>query len=167
MINLKQRRQFLLRTSSFALSGVLGAACVAQGDVSPKPLANPLIRSIVETILPRDNFAGALDLGYDQKLAARIKVDKNTASITNIALEGINSQALKHYGDTFNTLGVDQREQILNNVLEGQHQAQLRRALQQIRNLVFNWYYASEVGQDSINYLAPSRYPAYSKAVSS
>jgi len=148
------RRRFLLGTSASVLA--IGTYAVLR----PTPLTpeQKTLRSIVDTIVPSDEFAGALDVGIDQKAVAEMQNKPATNKQTLALIDAVNQASLNQYRKAFYSLDIDQRETLLNKMLERGSPK-----VSQANRFVLHEFYTSTQGHASLNYQLPAHYPAYNK----
>ena len=118
-------------------------------------------QAILDTILPEDEFPGALDLGYDAKLTEWTKINKRYITRFDSLFAYVEQFAKSNYSKPFNALDADQREELLFRMSQDSEIQTPRHMLSMLRHLILGWYYSSESGHDSLNYLPPYRYPSY------
>jgi len=153
------RRRFLLGTSASVLA--IGTYAVLR----PTPLTpeQKTLRSIVDTIVPSDEFAGALDVGIDQKAVAEMQNKPATNKQTLALIDAVNQASLNQYRKAFYSLDIDQRETLLNKMLERGSPKVSQANLNRFRRFVLREFYTSTQGHASLNYQLPAHYPAYNK----
>lgn len=146
----------MLGTLGAATGGAIGLGI--RGDRIDK--LSPL-QSLVDTIVPSDDFVGALGLGLDQRLASEMQQKPRTNERIERLLVATNKQALKLFQSDFHKLNLNQREQLLTEVLLSDRQVVFKSDLNRIRRKIIRWYYTSEDGQASLDYASPGHYPTY------
>jgi hypothetical protein len=117
---------------------------------------------ILDTLLPADEYPGALELGYEHRLSQQINTDSAKFGYLSGFAEQIDVASKRHHKKAFSALSVEQREALLEQILETGAQM-TQRNLIRLRSLIFRWYYGSAQGQRSLGYLAPATYPARAK----
>ena len=152
----------MLGTSALLALGLGGGAMIYRHRNRPR-VPSHLLQSPVDTIVPRDADAGGLDIGLDKQLFQQTQTQPNRKELVDRLLNTIASLSLRQFNAKFHQCDVDQREQLLNNLLGDTKNVIARRDLMRIRNTLLSMYYTSAVGTDSIAYLLPARYPAYPK----
>lgn len=150
------RRKFLLGSAGAV---ALGAIAFKTHDRWPRAL-DPL-QSIVDTIVPSDETIGALELKLDEKLLAEMQQKPKTKERVERLLAATSKQALSQFQREFNALTLDQREELLSEILASDTQIVFRSDLHVIRRKIMSWFYASREGQASLEYASPVHYPAY------
>ena len=126
-----------------------------------RSLETKTLISIIDTIIPQDEFAGAIGIGLDIELQKQVEQKPKikeliTRIVKNVA--GVSS----HQGAFFE-LNVDQRESLLNSIIKDSTKPIQRRDLVLLRNMLITSFYQSEIGTASIGYVLPASYPAFSK----
>ncbi len=127
------------------------------------PSPSPLLQSLVDTIVPSDADLGGLDMGLDKQLFQQTQTKPERKELVDRLLNAISNLSLRQFKTEFQLCDVDQREQLLNNLLSDTKNAIARRDLMRIRNALLSMYYTSAEGTESIGYLLPAYYPAYLK----
>lgn len=147
--------------------GVLGATTVGAIGLGIRrdwsETLSPL-QSLVDTIVPSDEFVGALGLGLDQQLTSEMLQKPKTNERVERLLAAANRQALKNFQTEFHRLKLDQREKMLSEVLLSDWQVVFKSDLNVIRRKIIKWYYTSQAGQASLDYALPGHYPAYASS---
>lgn len=133
----------------------------ALGQVAARNSSSPLLSSIVDTIAPRDEFAGGLDLGIDISLERQAATQDKTKMLLARLLPSIDRAAKQGYQHAFETLNVDQREALLNSLYTDRSTPLQRRDFLRLRQLVLTEYYRSQAGHASLGYQLPSNYANY------
>lgn len=170
MTQFNTRRKFLIAAA--ALSGAAGLGLyghqtsqtrnqLTKGELTID--ANPILRSIVDTIIPEDQSPGALSLQIDTQLQQKMLKKPTLNAQVERLLKSVSKASLTTHRQAFETLTIDQRETLLLSMLERDAPQRARFDMQAIRQNVMALFYTSEQGQASINYLAPKHYPAYAR----
>ena len=120
-----------------------------------------LIASVVDTIVPRDETPGALDLGLDLELIERIERNAKSHERVNNLLTVISEAAMQGHRRPFTRLSQSDRESVLMSILQGENTAPGYIDMHRLRTTIFTWYYRSREVQSSLGYTQPNRYPAY------
>jgi len=119
------------------------------------------LSSLVDTIVPADDFPGALDLKLDEKLFDSMKnSDKQRTNFQKLA-ESIDNLTLSTERKKFTDLSLDDRENLLGDILQKNIKLITRHNLMNLRHITLKWYYSTREGRQSLGYLLPSEYPAY------
>jgi len=147
----------MLGRGAIIMSGSLGwlSACREAAPVLNLP------DSLVDTIIPRDDYAGAIDLGLNNTLRAWLNEKPRRTDRFNILLEAINRRAQTQHQRPFNTLSIDHRETLLTDIMDRKSAGnnsdllRTRSTLLHIRRQIMNEYYGSLEGQRSIDYQLP------------
>lgn len=157
---LHKRRQFILGSGAVIIgsASTLFSGCKARDDLTPD--AKTLI-SIIDTIIPQDEFAGAIDIGLDIKLQQQTEQRPKIKELLSRIVNSVTSLSSQQYQTPFFELNIDQREGLLNSIIKDYTKPLVRRDLVLLRNTLFTSYYQSEVGTASIGYVLPTNYPAY------
>lgn len=143
------RRNWLRASGAIAFGSVLLTSCSRQQTTT--------LSMMLDTLLPEDDFAGALTLGYDTRLQQQLKTNPGKYGYLPRLVDDIDQLSKKHHKQTFAMLKQAQREALLTQELE--HGADvIKQPLNKLRALIFNWYYGSQEGQRSLGYLAPAFY---------
>jgi len=139
--------------------------------VNKQPAHHATLSSLVDTIVPADEFPGALDLKLDDKLFDSMNGDKmngdkmNSNKMSRIKFkklaESIDNLTLSTERKKFTQLNLDQRETLLEDILKNDITLITRHDLYQLRSVILKWYYSTQQGRQSLGYLLPSDYPAY------
>lgn len=125
-----------------------------------QPKLSPLAM-LVDTIIPQDDFAGAINLGLGPRLVDEIGKSPQRKEQLERLLTQVSALSLRQYQSEFIVLNQDQREKLLNDILLDKGKLIVRRDLRKLRTTLLNWYYQSEIGAASIGYQLPADYPAY------
>lgn len=152
---------FLLGSSGLGVLAVGGSINYLY-SLQPKPEMT-ILQAIIDTIIPADEQPGALETGIEAKLVQFAGAHPEWEVNIPRMVEQSNALAIKAHKQTFNLLDLSQREQLLGSVLKGKGQLQLFIDLTLVRNQILRWYYASPTGHATLDYLAPSTYPAYAQ----
>lgn len=157
-----KRRNFILGSSS-GLVAVLNGGYAQSQSLNPPPQKINTLQAILDTLIPRDDALGALDMHLDTTFDAYRQRHRTWHARADRLVEFCEVLALKEHNTTFSTLEIKQREVLLTSVLRDPQLLQFRMDLSSMRGLVFRWYYETETGRQSIGYRLPSDYPAYAK----
>ncbi|MBT8115696.1 MAG: gluconate 2-dehydrogenase subunit 3 family protein [Arenicella sp.] len=157
------RRKFLL------LSGAGIAAMTACRHSRPPTPAhdrgfngqNTVLNSIIDALVPSDEFAGALDIGVHRAIEAEMQQKPGLQERVERLTAAVNSKSLATHRQTFEQLSTTQREALLNEMLQHTAPRQARTDLKRLRNNVLIRFYSSDGGHASLNYRLPANYPAY------
>ncbi|MGH1540254.1 MAG: gluconate 2-dehydrogenase subunit 3 family protein [Arenicella sp.] len=155
------RRRFLLG----ATAGAVTLAAVAWVKTGHSALDDELVLSIIDTLVPSDEFAGALDVGIGGAFLQYIAANRAWRERTIRVVEHCQSLALKQHRRSFDALSLQQREDLLGGVLSDNTQLIFRIDMLAVRGLIMQWFYRSEPAQKSLNYRLPARYSNYNGAV--
>lgn len=120
-----------------------------------------LMQSLIDTIIPADEFAGGLDLNLDKQLAAKMQQEPKTQELMNRIYNYIKDATLTQFRAGFSDLDIDQRENLLLQMLKKDSNPSRRSDLRQFRNTLLGWYYDSPEGHKSLGYLLPGHYPLH------
>lgn len=162
-----KRRLFLIST------GTVVTACfwLFNKATNNTDLANPglqvtedlaTLKSVVDTLIPKTDTLGALELGLDQKLVGIVQSNPNEFDLVSGLLASLASLSLSQHQRTFDELDIDQREGLLNQLLARDFaDAKARQAMQKLRTTLLSWYYQSREGAAGINYVLPGHYPSH------
>ena len=115
--------------------------------------------ALVDTLVPADDSAGALDIGLHLRLLERTAQEPKWAERLVLIETAIDKLALGTHRKPFSKLGLDQRESLLVELL--QRHSPLQQTVRRFRHLILMWYYASTEGRASAGYQLPADYPAY------
>jgi len=149
----------MLGSGAIIVSGSLG---LFSGCRDAAPLLD-LPDSILDTIIPRDDYPGAIDLGLNKKLRGWLNKNERRANRFKALLETVSHKAHSLHQRPFNSLSVDQRETLLTSLLDrknagnNQNALRTRSTLLRVRRQIMTWYYGSIEGQRSIGYQLPSQ----------
>ena len=159
---LSQRRQFILGAGAIVVgsTGALFIGSKPKANVSPD---TKTLISIIDTIIPQDQFAGAIDIGLDIKIQQQIDKRLKLKELLTRIITNITAVCAQQHQSHFFELNVDQRENLLNSIINNFTKPLIRRDLVLLRNTVFTFYYQSETGTASLGYMLPTNYPVYSK----
>lgn len=113
---------------------------------------------MADTIIPRDEHPGALDLQLDLQLQQLREASPSSYAYLTALEAYIHNQALTTHQQPFDALEISQREALLLHLLEQPRHAQ-HRGLQRLRSLLLRWYYSSAAGHTSLAYTAPYSHP--------
>ena len=152
------RRKILLGAAGGSVLG-LGSWAWLSGRKPASP--DDLIASVVDTIVPRDETPGALDLGLDLELIERLENNSKSRERVNNLLTVISEAAIQAHRRPFTRLSQLDRESVLMSILEGENTAPGYVDMHRLRTTIFTWYYRSREVQSSLGYTQPNRYPAY------
>jgi len=158
------RRRFLLgATATILAAGTY--AYLRPNLFTGKQLSQEekMLRSLVDTIVPKDDFLGALDVGIDTVASAQMQAKPRFKEQMIHLINSISKISLNQHHKDFYTLDVDQREALLNKVLDRSSPPHDRANLNRFRKFVLNNFYLSEQGQASLQYQLPAHYPAYAQ----
>ena len=147
-----KRRLFLSRLALTLSSASMVAGC-AQAPVSEEQTW----RSIVDTIIPRDEHPGALDLDLDAALLKMMNLNPNKFSHVSSLPANLDRLTKLSHSAQFAQLPLPEREQTLLTILYDGSVTN-KRALLVVRAYILQWYYRSETGHKSIGYLPPNKY---------
>ena len=123
------------------------------------------LQAILDTLVPRDETAGALDGHLDSKVDWYRKKHRTWRARSKRLITFCEALAVKEHSTRFSTLAVYKRVALLDAVLQDPQKIQFRMDLVSLRSLIFRWYYETESGRQSLNYRLPSEYPAYLAAI--
>jgi hypothetical protein len=172
---LTPRRQFLLR-SGYLISGAAFGACIPQTASAQEPRPGPLsIKtnvaqatpqdltriSLLDTIIPADQSGGAIDLGLDTKLTQEMASQPKTKQWVDRMVHSVSQMCLAQHRKPFHDLYIDQREQLINDLLADRANTITWGDLNRLRRVLLTWYYQSEVGAATIGFYLPAHYPSY------
>lgn len=154
MLNFSHKRRLFITHFPILLSA--GSALAGCSD--QKPTASTLLNAIVDTLIPRDDSPGALDLGLDQKLLQLINRNPERHANLNVFAGRINEISIAQVQTGFTKLSSSKREAMLTTILDEPGQSTNKRALLKLRGYILGWYYRSETGHRSLGYTAPNKY---------
>ena len=152
------RRRFLLGAGASAVA-IGSYAILRPAALTPE---QKTLRSIVDTIVPRDEFAGGLDVGVDQAAALQMQNKPSVKKQTLELIDSVNQASLSQYHKAFYNLDIDQREALLSKMLERGSPKLSKANLKRFRRFVLREFYTSKQGHASLNYQLPSHYHTYS-----
>jgi hypothetical protein len=104
---------------------------------------------------------GGLDIGLDKKMLDQATSMPGRKALIDRITDTISSLSLKKFKRSFSQLDIEQRENLLNTLLNNKQNTIGRRDLMRVRNTLMIWYYQSPEGRDSIGYKLPAHYAAY------
>ena len=152
------RRKLLL--GSAALTAAAGASYwIGSANRAQEP--KQTIAAVIDTILPRDDFPGGLDLGLDLKLEKSIQEQPEVGDFMNRVVAAIEQKSIATYKQEFIRLDIDQREALLTELISPDAPQRARIDLRRLRARLLTDYYSSIEGQKSLGYQIPALYPAY------
>lgn len=125
----------------------------------PQPAIDSFSAALVDTVVPADDYPGALDIGLHGKLLEYATQQPKWQARLVLVEAAIDKLALSTHKQAFSKLAIDQRETLLLDLL--QRVSPLRHEVARFRHLVLAWYYASPEGRASVAYQLPANYPAY------
>ncbi|MEE9447666.1 MAG: gluconate 2-dehydrogenase subunit 3 family protein [Arenicellales bacterium] len=163
-IKLSPRRQFLLGSAV-----VIGATWAYRQFPRDKPAPlSPILNTavqITDTLIPADQSAGALDIGLDKRMLARLEDDLAWREMIYRLGDAVNKQAWQDHKQLLFALNIDQREALLTTLLndERSENTQTHDDLLRLRSTMMVWYYRAPAGHQSLQYTLPAHYPAYPK----
>ena len=120
---------------------------------------NSFSAALVDTLVPADDSAGALDISLHLKLLEHTAQQPKWHERLILVQTAIDKLALSTHQQAFNKLGLDQRETLLLELL--QRKSPLQQEVARFRQLIVMWYYASPEGSASVGYQLPADYPAH------
>jgi len=160
MKNYFSRRVFLLASTSCS---ILAAGVVFKyKNASSSESGMTTLQAIIDTIIPVDEYPGALEVGVESKLMQYASAYPQWEADIPWLVEQLDELALGTDNVAFNALNLSQREYLLGSVLKLKFGSRLFISLELVRQRVNKWYYTSAAGLASLAYLPPSQYPAYS-----
>ena len=113
------------------------------------------VSALADTIVPRDDFPGAVDAHVPQRLISSFSEDKGKRAIYVRGLELLDELAISGHGETFADLAVDTREQILHSLTK---KDAFSRHFQYLAvKEVLTFYYSSSAGQQMLAYTPPAQ----------
>ena len=151
------RRRFLIGTT-VTIAAIGTAAYLRPASLSWQ---DKMLRSLVDTIVPADEFAGALDANIDNMAAEQMRNKPKFKEQVLTLFDGIAKVSLGQHRKAFYKLNIDQREELLTNMLKHGSPQLNRTNLRRFRKFVLNEFYMSEIAHASLEYQLPSHYPAY------
>lgn len=151
------RRRFLLGTTA-TIAAIGTAAYLRPASLSWQ---EKMLRSLIDTIVPADEFAGALDVKTDHIATEEMRNKAKFKEQLLALFDGIAKNSLGQHHKAFYKLNIDQREALLNKMLERGSPQLNRTHLRRFRRFVLNHFYMSKPGHASLQYQLPSHYPAY------
>lgn len=119
------------------------------------------LATVVDTLIPADDHLGGLDMRIDQSMSDQMQASPPLMKRFERLIRTVEQLSLHSHRAAFNTLNVDQREALLIGMLDRDAPRQARDDLFKFRSAVFKLFYQNPAGQDTLGYLAPSRYGAY------
>lgn len=139
-------------------TSVLFTGCKPNDNLTPD---TKTLTSIIDTIIPSDEFAGAIEIGLDKKLQQHIEQKPKFNELITRILVNVTAISSQRHKTPFFELNIDQREFLLNNIIADNTKPLVRRDLVLLRNTLLPWYYQSKAGAASIGFVLPANYPAY------
>lgn len=183
-MHFKERRRFLLGSGYVAGTSLLGglAGCqpgtmlpsaelpepevversIAPPPPAPVPTADDLTRiSIVDTIIPEDEAAGAISVGLDILLQTEMSGRPQINDLVKRLVHSVTQMSLARHRAQFRDLSLDLREEFLTELLNNKTNAIVWRDMWQMRRLIVTWFYQSDAGAKSVGFWLPPTYPSY------
>jgi hypothetical protein len=158
------KRRYLLSTVAGLGAGALSYSTFVKVRQDDAELESEAVLSwIIDTILPADEFLGALDLGLDKQLFKWMQTNEKWSERFIELTYSVDDISAKDHMSEFIRLSVDERENLLITILaDGADTSRL--SLARLRAMIINWYYTSDQGHATLNYTLPAHYPTYSMA---
>jgi len=170
------RRRFFRKLATYAalLGGsIIVSSCdkATEKDVTekntPADHQQQLLDAFVDTIVPEDQYPGAVEAGVTAQLHERYDKDKKEAKNVFLMLAALERLANKHYKRSFSALKLTQRESVVKQLTHSQdkNDRPLHRTLGQQRSLIIRNFYLSSTGRAMLGYTPPypGGYPDYNK----
>ncbi len=164
------RRRFLLASSlvTFSVAATLGLGLANRARFrKPQNGAKELdtLNSVIDTIMPvgaiNADHKGASGLALEAAIRQLAIKKPSFNENVNQLIPIIENAALSQYQQPFVRLNIDQRENLLTNMLSQKTQPLARRKLQSLRNAVFANFYTSAAGRAHLGYQLPADYANY------
>ncbi|RBP53501.1 gluconate 2-dehydrogenase subunit 3-like protein [Arenicella xantha] len=128
---------------------------------TPRKQPETTLASMIDTLVPRDEFPGGIDIGLDQTIAQQMAQQPKLNQLIARLLPIIERSAVTEYHRAFYRLTIDQREAQLSKHWYQSTNPIVRRDFMQFRRHVLAQYYESPIGQQSMGYQHPTTYPNY------
>ena len=125
--------------------------------------------AVVDTLIPADDFPGAVDAGIDKKLYTESQKNGALKTFATAALETLEETAILQNGDSFHALSVSDRTKLLESVFDSTStNRQTIIVLSHLRNKCMREFYLSPEAFGMLGYHPPSQggYPDYAKPLS-
>ena len=153
----------MLGAGGLAAAGLL-AQYQFRGRTKAKPEPTPStdqqqLAAIIDTLIPADEFPGALDIGLDQRLFDLISSDAKWKTRADIVRDAVQQRTLRTKRRAFYELPQEDREEVLFDIWR--ENTPRKREFGRLRSIIMDWFYTSPEGRQSVNYQLPAHYPAY------
>jgi len=150
------RRQFLALVSA---GGILatGAAAWLMSRWRVEPELNDesvlVLRAVIDALVPRDEFPGALDLGIDEDVLELLRRDNRRRRLYRRGIEGLSVEARQRYHKPFHELPEAKSIDLMEEKSRGYDSTAA--FLAWARSDVFRAYYTSPEAFAMLNYRPP------------
>lgn len=122
--------------------------------------------ALIDTFVPADETPGAIDLGIDLPILARIRINQENLNSIEQMLNDMNALMLERYGKHFQAATLAQRTDLVSEILHsGVRYKDIRIQATSLRTSTLNAFYSSETAFDMLDYHPPSQggYPDYAQ----
>ena len=125
-----------------------------------------IFAAVIDTFIPADDFAGAIDVGVDVQLLEQIRASRSYLKTMSRILDALDKTTKERLGSSFSSATLNQRTRLLSEILAGKMlDSNARMQLSHIRHNALTLFYTSPQAFDMLDYHPPSQggYPDYDR----
>ena len=122
--------------------------------------------ALIDTFVPADETPGAIDLGIDLPILARIRTNQEYLNVIEQVFDDLNALMQEQYEKRFEVATLAQRTDVVSRVLRSSVQYKNAKIqLSSLRTSTLSAFYSSEAAFEMLDYHPPSQggYPDYAR----
>lgn len=161
------RRAFFGKLAGLVTGMVSLAACSREEEAEAAVTDRKLLNAFVDTIVPKDQYAGAVEAGVPAQLLERFSKKPEAEKKAQLMLKAINELSRGKFQIPFDQCALEQREMIVDIISKSRDEKykSAKTTIFRLRSRIIKAFYSSSTGWEILAYTAPypDGYPDFNR----
>jgi len=161
------RRAFFGKLAGLVTGVVSLAACSRDEETDSSVTDRSRLNAFVDTIVPKDQDAGAVEAGVPDQLLAHFRKKPEAEKKVQLMLKAIDDISRGRFQTPFDQCALAQREMVLDIITKSRNKnyKQAKTTLFRLRSRIIKAFYNSSTGWEMLAYTAPypGGYPDFNR----